>query len=143
MIGTIKGYFGRKAKRAQARQAKMIGDYNAKVAMINAEAQSDALKLQSRSLVKSQREFQAQQRMSISGRGGLETGGDLLSLINSAKTMQLDLLELERQQDIAIVGGKTEAQQIKMGAEAQAMRLKAEGQQALLSGIESDMFRFL
>ena len=143
MIGTIKGYKARKAKREQARMAKMIGDYNAKVAMINAEAQSDALKSESRSLVKSQREFQAQQRMSIAGRGGLETGGDLLSLINSAKNMQLDLLELERQQDIAIIGGQTQAQQIKMGAEAQAMRLKAEGDQALLGGIQSDVMMFM
>ena len=143
MIGTIKGYKARKAKKAQARMAKMIGDYNAKVAMINAEAQSDALKSESRSLVKSQREFQAQQRMSIAGRGGLETGGDLLSLINSAKNMQLDLLELERQQDIAIIGGQTQAQQIKMGAEAQAMRLKAEGDQALLGGIQSDVMMFM
>jgi hypothetical protein len=32
MIGTIAGLFGRSAKRGQARQARMIGDYNAKVA---------------------------------------------------------------------------------------------------------------
>jgi len=142
MIGTIKGLFAKKAKKAQAKQAKIIGDYNAKVAKIQAKGEQQAIDSQSRRLVKQQREFAAQQRMSIAGRGGLERGTDLQSLINSTITMQMDLIELKRQQDIARIGGETQAQQIKMGAEAEAMRLKAEGTQALLSGIESDMTRF-
>jgi hypothetical protein len=81
--------------------------------------------------------------MSIAGRGGLETGTDLLSLIESAKNMQLDLLELERQQDISRIGGETQAQQIRMGAKAQSDALKAEGTQALIKGIESDITRFM
>lgn len=143
MIGTIAGLFGRSAKRGQARQARMIGDYNAKVAEIQAEAEQAAIDFQSRRLVKQQREIKAQQRMSIAGRGGLETGTDLLSLIESAKNMQLDLLELERQQDIAQIGGETQAQQIRMGAKAQSDALKAEGTQALIKGIESDITRFM
>lgn len=143
MIGTIKGLLGRSAKRAQAKQAKIIGEYNAKVAKIQAKAEADAIDSQSKRLTKQQREFTAQQRMSIAGRGGLERGTDLLSLINSAKTMQLDLLELKRQQDISMIRGETRAQQIKMGAEAEAMRLKAEGTQALLSGIQDDVMMFM
>jgi len=129
------GSSAKKAAKAQAKQAKAIGEYNAKVALIQAKAEADAIDSQSRRLVKQQREFAAQQRMGIAGRGGLERGTDLLSLINSAKTMQLDLLELKRQQDIAKISGETQAQQIRMGAEAQAQQLKAQGDQALLSGI--------
>jgi hypothetical protein len=143
MIGTIAGLFGRSAKRKQARQARMIGDYNAKVAEIQAEAEQASIDFQSRRLVKQQREIKAQQRMSIAGRGGLEAGTDLLSLIESAKNMQLDLLELERQQDIARIGGETQAQQIRMGAKAQSDALKAEGTQALIKGISSDITRFM
>ncbi len=142
MIGTISGLFARSAKRKQARRARQIGEYNAKVAQVQADAERASIEFQSRRLVKSQREFQAQQRMGIAGRGGLEAGTDLLSLIENAKNMQLDLLELERQQDIARIGGETKAQQFKMGAQAQAEALKAEGTMALLRGIESDITRF-
>jgi len=135
MIGTIRGFLGRKAKRQQARQARMIGEYNAKVAMIQAEGEQQAIDFQSRRLVKQQREAKAQQRMSIAGRGGLEAGTDLLSLIESAKNMQLDLLELERQQDIARISGETQAQMARMGAEAQASAYKAQGRQAMIGGV--------
>ena len=142
MLGTIKGLFQKKASEAQARQARQIGDYNAKVAELNAKVQKDALVQDSRKLVKSQREEKAQQRMSIASRGGLEAGGDLLAMINSAKDMQLDLLEMETKQDIASYRGKVEAQQIKMGAKAQSDSLKAQGKMALISGITEDLTRF-
>ena len=129
------GMSAKKASKAQAKQAKAIGEYNAKVALIQAEAEQQAIDSQSRRLVKQQREFAAQQRMSIAGRGGLERGTDLQSLINSSITMQMDLIELKRQQDIARISGETQAQQIKMGAEAQAQQLKAQGNQALIGGI--------
>ena len=142
MLGTIKGLFQKKAKKAQARQARQIGEYNAKVAELNAKVQKDALVQESRRLVKSQREEKAQQRMSIASRGGLETGGDLLAMINSAKDMQLDLLEMETQQDIALYRGKVEAQQIRMGAKAQSDSLKAEGKMAVVQGVTEDITRF-
>ena len=143
MIGTIAGFFGREAKREQARMARMIGEYNAKVAEIQAEGEAQAVEYQTTRLIKSQREAAAQQRMSISGRGGLSSGTDLLSLIESAKNMQMDVLEMKRQEDIAIISGKTKAQQIKMGAKAESDRLKAEGTQALLGGIQSDIMMML
>ncbi len=131
----IGGLFGRSAAKKQARKAKQIGEYNAKVAQIQAEAEQASIGFQSRQLVKQQREIKAQQRMSIAGRGGLETGTDLLSLIESAKNMQLDLLELERQQDIARISGETQAQMAIMGAEAQASAYKAQGRQAMIGGV--------
>lgn len=142
MIGIISGVaslaggiMGASSARKQAKRARQIGEYNAKVAMIQAEAEQASIDFQSRRLVKQQREFQAQQRMSIAGRGGLEAGTDLLSLIESAKNMQLDLLELERQQDIAQISGETQAQQARMQAEAQAQAYKAQGRQAMIGGV--------
>ena len=143
MLEIVSGLFGKSAKKKQARQARQIGEYNAKVAELNAKVQKDALVQESRRLVKSQREEKAQQRMSIASRGGLETGGDLLAMINSAKDMQLDLLELETQQDIALYRGKVEAQQIRMGAEAQSKSLKAEGKMSLIKGATSSLMSFL
>ncbi len=129
------GIFGSRAAKKQARRAKQIGEYNAKVAQIQAEAEQASIDFQSRQLVKQQREIKAQQRMSIAGRGGLEAGTDLLSLIESAKNMQLDLLELERQQDIARISGETQAQMARMGAEAQESAYKAQGRQAMIGGV--------
>tara|TARA_R110002074_G_scaffold218440_1_gene388890 strand:- start:97 stop:669 length:573 start_codon:yes stop_codon:yes gene_type:complete len=136
-VGTslLGGIFGSSAAKKQAKRAKQIGEYNAKVAQIQSEAEQASIDFQSRQLVKQQREIKAQQRMSIAGRGGLETGTDLLSLIESAKNMQLDLLELERQQDIARISGETQAQMARMGAEAQASAYKAQGRQAMIGGV--------
>ena len=136
-VGTslLGGILGSSAAKKQAKRAKQIGEYNAKVAMIQSEAEQASIDFQSRQLVKQQREIKAQQRMSIAARGGLETGTDLLSLIESAKNMQLDLLELERQQDIAQIAGETQAQQARMGAEAQASAYKAQGRQAMIGGV--------
>jgi hypothetical protein len=49
--------------------------------------------------------------------------------------MQLDLLELERQQDIARISGETQFEQIMMGGEAQAKSYKAQGRQAMIGGV--------
>jgi hypothetical protein len=129
-----KGIMGYRSAKNKARQAKQIGEYNAKVAEMNAKAEKGALVQDSRKLVKMQREEKAQQRMSVASRDGLETGGDLLDMINSAKDMQLDLLEIETKQDIALYRGKMEAEQARMGAKMQASSLKAQGRQALISG---------
>lgn len=129
------GIFGSSAAKKQAKRAKQIGEYNAKVAMIQSEAEQDAIEFTSKRLMKQQREFKSTQRMSIAARGGLVFGTDLLSLIESAKEMQLDLLELERQQDIARISGETQAQMARMGAEAQASAYKAQGRQAMFGGV--------
>ena len=143
MLGTIKGIFQKSAKDDQARKARQIGEYNAKVAELNAKAQKDELVQDSRMLVKSQREEKALDRMSVASRGGLERAGDLKRMINKAKDMQLDLLEIETKQDIALYRGKVEAQQIRMGAQAQSDRLKAEGKMSLIKGATSSFMSFL
>ena len=129
------GIFGKRAANKQAKKAKEIAMYNANVAIAKAKAEQEAIEFSSKQLIKQQREFKAQQRMSIAGRGGLEAGTDLLSLIESAKNMQLDLLELERQQDIARISGETQFEQIMMGGQAQYDLYKAQGRQAMIGGI--------
>ena len=143
MFGIISGIAGRRSAKKQARRAKQIGEYNAKVAELNAKVQKDALVQESRQLVKMQREEKALDRMSVAGRGGLATGGDLRMMISKAQQMQLDLLELETQQDLAIHRGKIEAQQARMGAAAQASNLKAQGRMSLIKGAASTFTSFL
>jgi hypothetical protein len=131
----VGGIFGRRSAKKQARRARQIAEYNAKVAIMQSEAEQDAIEFTSKRLMKQQREFKSTQRMSIEARGGLVFGTDLLSLIESAKEMQLDLLELERQQDIARISGETQAQMARMGAAAQAAAYKAQGRQAMIGGV--------
>jgi len=136
-IGTslIGGIMGNRAAKKKAKAARAMAQYNASVTRANAKAQSDAIKSSSKRLVKQQREAKAQQRMSITSRGGLERAGDLLSMIESAKNMQLDLLELERQQDISIISGENEALGQIYAGDMQAQQLKSQGKQSLMSGI--------
>ena len=84
------GLFGIRAASQEARARKAMAEYNAQVIYYNAQARAKAIEAESKLLVKQQREFGAQQRMSIFQRGGLETGTDLQSLIDSAITMQMD-----------------------------------------------------
>lgn len=132
-VGTslLSGIIGGMGSRKESKRARQIADYNARVAMMQSKAQQESIKFQSRRLVKQQRELKARQRMSIASRGGLERGTDLLSLIESAKNMQLDLLELERQQDIEQIAGETQAQQIRIGAAA----AQSKGGPSILSGV--------
>ncbi len=139
VASVAQGIFGKRAANKQAKRAKEIALYNANVAVAQSEAEAQAIEYTSRQLIKQQREMKAQQRMSIASRGGLETGTDLLTLIDSAKNMQLDLLELERQQDIARVSGQTQFDQYIMGGQAQANLYKAQGKQAMVSGVLGGM----
>tara|TARA_E500000318_G_scaffold14496_2_gene14090 strand:- start:7253 stop:7831 length:579 start_codon:yes stop_codon:yes gene_type:complete len=134
ILGGVTGFFGGRAKKKEAKRRRQIAEYNAKVAMMNAEARKEAIDYKSRLLINQQREFKAQQRMNVAARGGFETGTDLRGLIESAKNMQLDLLELVRQQDIAIIEGQNQAQQIRMGAQAEIQQLKSQSKQGMISG---------
>jgi hypothetical protein len=131
----IGGLLGSSAARKKAKAAKAMAQYNAAVTRANAKAQSDALKFKGKRLAKQQREIKAQQRMSVAGRGGLETGTDLLSLIESAKNMQLDLLEIQRQSDIARISGENQALGQIYSGNMQAEQYKSQGRQALISGV--------
>ncbi len=129
------GIFGSKAASKQARAARAMARYNASVIRMNAQAEADAIEAQSKRLTKQQREVFAQQRMSVASRGGLETGGDLLSLIESAKNMQLDLLEVQRQRDIARISGENQANKAIYEGQVSANIARSQGRAAMMQGI--------
>ena len=134
-LSFLGGRSAKKAAKAEARARKAMAAYNAKVIRANAKAEADAIEAQSARLTKQQREVFAQQRMSVTSRGGLETGGDLLSLIESAKNMQLDLLELQRQRDIALISGENQANKAIYEGQLGANIAEAQGRAAMTQGI--------
>jgi hypothetical protein len=85
----------RKAKSSDAMKR-----YNAKIMEQDAIVADSAIKEEGRRLAETQRGIKAKQRMSVSGRGGLESGTDLLTLADEAEKMQLDQLEIMRQRQI-------------------------------------------
>ena len=84
-----------------------MAEYNADIARNEMVAQEQAIEAESRRLSKDQRSAKARGRVSVSGRGGLAEGTDLLALAEQSRNMQLDQLELQRQQDIARAQGKS------------------------------------
>jgi len=95
-IGVFKAFATYRAGQAR----NMMAKYNAKIIEQEGRARDLAMKEQGRRLAEDQRGLKATQRMSVSGRGGLNSGTDLLTLADEAEKMQLDQLELMRQRDI-------------------------------------------
>ena len=131
----IGGLMGRSAAKKKAKAARAMAQYNANVARVNAEAESDAIEFSARRLAKEQRELQAMSRMSVSSRGGTLSGTDLLSYLNQVEEMQLDQLELQRQSDIATISGEQQARSTIFQGQQQAAIAKAEGRAALAKGV--------
>jgi membrane-bound lytic murein transglycosylase B len=95
-IGAFKAFATYRAGQAR----NMMAKYNAKIIEQEGRARDLAMKEQGRRLAQDQRGLKATQRMSVAGRGGLESGTDLLTLADEAEKMQLDQLELMRQREI-------------------------------------------
>ena len=112
-----------------------MAKYNATIAENEAIATQQAIQSESRELARGQRELKGQQRMSISGRGGLMAGTDLLLLAEQAKTMQLDQLELQRQQDLAGVRGASEAAMSRYKGKTAASAGRWTAGESLLKGV--------
>ena len=98
----ISGYESYKAQEAMTK-------YNAQIAENDALAKQQAIEVESRALTKGQRAMKSKQRVSVGMRGGLQEGTDLLALAEQSEKMQLDQLELQRQQDIAGIHGASSA----------------------------------
>ena len=90
------GYTQYRSGKAQ----KAMADYNADIAQNESIAKQQAIEAEARQLSRDQRKVKAQARVSVSGRGGLAEGTDLLAMAEQSRNMQLDQLELQRQQDI-------------------------------------------
>jgi len=129
------GILGRNSARKQARAARQMANYNAQIIRANAQAEADALEFTTRRLGKQQRELKAQQRMSVASRGGTSGGTDLLSILDQAQEMQLDLLELTRQRDLATIAGENAARQTVYSGQVQSYNLRQQGEAAFAKGI--------
>jgi hypothetical protein len=109
-LGAYSSYQSGKAQEAMA-------DYNAEIAQNEAIAQKQAIEAEARRMSKGHREAKARGRVSVSGRGGLAEGTDLLALAEQSRNMQLDQLELQRQQDIAKTHGASQVAMYKYQGE--------------------------
>lgn len=129
------GMAAKRAAKKQAAQARAIGQYNASIIKRNLEEELTVFRATGSQLTKSQREFKAQQKMNVAGRGGVMGGGDLSSFLESVKMMYLDQMELKRAEANARITANNEAERAiwmgKMGAQ-QAM---AQGNAALAQGV--------
>ena len=94
----------------QGMAAKDQADYEAQVALERGRAESLAIEAEAEQLSGEQREMKAQQRVrAAQAGGGLSAGQNILLLAEQAQKMQMDQLELQRQSEIAVQGGQTEA----------------------------------
>jgi hypothetical protein len=93
----------------EARKQQDVEYAASKIREMEGEAKIQAIGSERERLAKDQRKIKATQRMSVASRGGLMGGTDLLTLTEEAKQMQLDQLEMVRQQDIERVRMQNEA----------------------------------
>ncbi len=95
--------------------AKKEAEYQADVAEANARAESLAIGAEAERLADEQREIKSQQRVTAAASGGgLSSGQNIMILAEQAQKMQMDQLELQRQQDITLATGKSQAKLLKM-----------------------------
>ena len=100
---------------AQGQAAKKEAEYQAKVAQARGKAEELAIGAEAERLADEQREIKGQQRVTAAqAGGGLSSGQNILLLAEQAQKMQMDQLELQRQQDLATSGASTEASLLKM-----------------------------
>ena len=94
----------------QGRAAQKEADYNAEVAEEQARAEELAIGAEAERLADEQREVKAQQRVTAAASGGgLASGQNIMILAEQAQKMQMDQLELQRQQDITTDQGASQA----------------------------------
>jgi hypothetical protein len=85
-------------------------DYNAQVAQQQAQSESLAIGAEAERLADEQREQRATGRvMAAQAGGGLSSGQNIMILAEEAQKMQMDQLEMQRQQDITLAQGASQA----------------------------------
>ena len=111
MIGTalVSGGVSAYGQYQAGKSQKAMSKYNAQIARQQAKAEAQSLSAKGKALARDQRELRGQQAMAVGATGGMIAGTDLLALADQASQMSLDQLELKRQQDIALAGGKSQA----------------------------------
>ena len=91
------GILGRNSARKQARAARQMANYNAKIVEMNAKADAQAIETQRKRFTKKQREGFAQARMSVASRGGRIEGTSLDALTEYA----LSLIHISEPTDLS------------------------------------------
>lgn len=119
----------------QYKGQKAMADYNAKVAENEALAAQQAIQAEQAKMTRGQRGLKAQQRMSVASRGGVMAGTDMMTLAEEAKMMQLDQLELQRQQDLAGIRGASEAAMSRYQGKQAKMKGRWTVGTALMQGV--------
>ena len=103
----------------QGRAAQKEAEYNADVVEANARAEELAIGAEAERLADEQREVKAQQRVTAAqSGGGLSAGQNIMVLAEQAQKMQMDQLELQRQQDIVTQRGESQASLLKQQGKA-------------------------
>jgi|TARA_R100000479_G_scaffold176409_1_gene130687 hypothetical protein len=137
-VSALSSILGGRKKRKEAKKAAKarmaMGRYNAAVARRNAQASFETLKAQAETQTLTRRELQAQQRMNVASRGGVEAGTDMMSLIQQRTLMQLDAIEMQRRASLALAAGEEEAEQIMMEAKTGAQITRSQGKAAEVQG---------
>ena len=129
-----------------ARQA--MARYNSAITMKEAESQKELIQFNARRLSEQQSGLQQEQRMNIAARGGVMGGTDLLLILDQAERMQMDQLELKREENLTIARAEEAAEKNKFIADygsdadiAAATAAAAAGDaartQAFTSGLQS------
>ncbi len=99
--------------------------YQAKVAKADAKAESLAIGAQAEQLADDQREMRSMQRVTAAqSGGGLSSGQNIMILAEQARKMQMDQLELQRQQDLTLMKGRQTSS-----------LLKQQGKNAMIGGV--------
>lgn len=129
------GILGRNSAKKQATAARQMANYNAKIVEMNAKADAQAIATQRKRFTKTQREGFAQARMSVASRGGRIEGTSLDALTEYAKEIQLDQMELKRQEELTRIRGENTARQVRYQGEVEAYNYRQAGQQAMMQGI--------
>ena len=73
--------------------------------------------------------------MSVASRGGRIEGTSLDALTEYAKEIQLDQMELKRQEELTRIRGENTARQVRYQGEVEAYNYRQAGQQAMMQGI--------
>lgn len=129
------GVLGRNSARKQATAARQMANYNAKIVEMNAKADAQTIETSRKRFTKTQREGFAQARMSVASRGGRIEGTSLDALTEYAKEIQLDQMELKRQEELTRIRGENTARQVRYQGEVEAYNYRQAGQQAMMEGI--------
>jgi hypothetical protein len=120
---------------SQGQAQKAMNDYNARVAEQKAIAKAQAIEAEKKALIDATRAGQAELRASTAGRNlDMMSGSPLLQLAESAKEHSYNILEKQREIDIAKLTGDTTSSLLRTQADLAGKAGAINAGSALLKG---------